>query len=128
VSGFWVKFVRFHVGKILLSDKDQPSVLNNFDCRLSGMSGSCRGREAPGNQTPCLLRMKRCLGCGVHFGLHLDSRRKRSWLGGDGKCLNVLVDLVGFEPTTSSMPWKRAPNCATGPQRAMRFQYIMRVG
>ena len=25
------------------------------------------------------------------------------------------MDLVGFEPTTSSMPWKRAPNCATGP-------------
>jgi hypothetical protein len=28
-----------------------------------------------------------------------------------------MVDLVGFEPTTSSMPWKRAPNCATGPLR-----------
>jgi hypothetical protein len=27
-----------------------------------------------------------------------------------------LVDLVGFEPTTSSMPWKRAPNCAIGPR------------
>src|SRR5258707_5801401 len=27
----------------------------------------------------------------------------------------VLVDLKGFEPLTSSMPWKRAPNCATGP-------------
>src|SRR5947208_1790371 len=27
----------------------------------------------------------------------------------------VLVDLDGFEPSTSSMPWKRAPNCATGP-------------
>ena len=27
----------------------------------------------------------------------------------------ILVDLVGFEPTTSSMPWKRAPSCATGP-------------
>ena len=27
----------------------------------------------------------------------------------------VLVDLNGFEPLTSSMPWKRAPNCATGP-------------
>ena len=26
-----------------------------------------------------------------------------------------LVDLQGFEPWTSSMPWKRAPNCATGP-------------
>ena len=27
----------------------------------------------------------------------------------------LLVDLVGIEPTTSSMPWKRAPSCATGP-------------
>jgi hypothetical protein len=31
-----------------------------------------------------------------------------------------LVDLVGFEPTTSSMPWKRAPNCATGPRYARK--------
>ena len=31
------------------------------------------------------------------------------------KLLRDLVDLVGFEPTTSSMPWKRAPSCATGP-------------
>jgi hypothetical protein len=28
-----------------------------------------------------------------------------------------MVDLVGIEPTTSSMPWKRAPSCATGPRR-----------
>ena len=34
----------------------------------------------------------------------------------EGKCLKSgLVDLDGFEPSTSSMPWKRAPNCATGP-------------
>ena len=26
----------------------------------------------------------------------------------------ILVDLVGIEPTTYSMPWKRAPSCATG--------------
>jgi hypothetical protein len=26
------------------------------------------------------------------------------------------VDLIGIEPMTSSMPWKRAPSCATGPQ------------
>ena len=30
--------------------------------------------------------------------------------------VSCLVDLEGFEPSTSSMPWKRAPNCATGPQ------------
>ena len=33
------------------------------------------------------------------------------------------MDLVGFEPTTSSMPWKRAPNCATGPREAKPLQY-----
>ena len=27
-----------------------------------------------------------------------------------------VVDLEGFEPSTSSMPWRRAPNCATGPR------------
>ena len=26
-----------------------------------------------------------------------------------------MVDLAGVEPATSSMPLKRAPNCATGP-------------
>jgi hypothetical protein len=31
------------------------------------------------------------------------------------KPLGMMVDLVGIEPTTSSMPWKRAPSCATGP-------------
>ena len=28
---------------------------------------------------------------------------------------DLLVDLIGIEPMTSSMPWKRAPSCATGP-------------
>lgn len=27
-----------------------------------------------------------------------------------------MVDLAGVEPATSSMPLKRAPNCATGPR------------
>lgn len=26
------------------------------------------------------------------------------------------MDLIGIEPMTSSMPWKRAPSCATGPR------------
>src|SRR5947209_8992359 len=30
--------------------------------------------------------------------------------------LKNLVDLAGIEPATSSMPWKRAPSCATGPR------------
>jgi hypothetical protein len=36
------------------------------------------------------------------------------------KLLGDLVDLVGIEPTTSSMPWKRAPSCATGPHSYRR--------
>ena len=34
-----------------------------------------------------------------------------------------LVDLVGIEPTTSSMPWKRAPSCATGPREKTKALY-----
>ena len=39
----------------------------------------------------------------------------------DAMCTELLdlVDLVRFELTTSSMPWKRAPNCATGPLSAV---------
>jgi hypothetical protein len=37
--------------------------------------------------------------------------------GGANSTVERLVDLVGIEPTTSSMPWKRAPSCATGPLR-----------
>ena len=33
-----------------------------------------------------------------------------------------MVDLVGIEPTTSSMPWKRAPSCATGPHEKKRWE------
>ena len=33
----------------------------------------------------------------------------------EGTIVREMVDLVGIEPTTSSMPWKRAPSCATGP-------------
>jgi hypothetical protein len=32
-----------------------------------------------------------------------------------------MVDLVGIEPTTSSMPWKRAPSCATGPREKIQL-------
>ena len=39
----------------------------------------------------------------------------------------VLVDLVRFELTTSSMPWKRAPNCATGPRVGFFPHYITTV-
>ena len=39
----------------------------------------------------------------------------RPFTEGRGKLLKWLVDLTGIEPVTSSMPWKRAPSCATGP-------------
>ena len=40
-----------------------------------------------------------------------------------------MVDLIGIEPMTSSMPWKRAPSCATGPHAAgMQLFYCLRSG
>ncbi len=44
-----------------------------------------------------------------------DKDATKSRKGGASKCLKELVDLIGIEPMTSSMPWKRAPSCATGP-------------
>ena len=49
------------------------------------------------------------------IGIEQEPRLTRCWLG--------LVDLVGIEPTTSSMPWKRAPSCATGPRLAGQLFY-----
>src|SRR5467141_133467 len=41
----------------------------------------------------------------------------RRFSGGKGNRLNrTFGRAVGIEPTTSSMPWKRAPRCATGPR------------
>jgi hypothetical protein len=36
-------------------------------------------------------------------------------LGGTGSNNDLMVEHVGFEPTTSSMPWRRATNCANAP-------------
>jgi hypothetical protein len=35
-----------------------------------------------------------------------------------------MVDLIGIEPMTSSMPWKRAPSCATGPLSRKDFSIL----
>ena len=43
------------------------------------------------------------------------SKAYRVFLCESAKLLGLLVDLIGIEPMTSSMPWKRAPSCATGP-------------
>ena len=43
------------------------------------------------------------------------------------KLLGLLVDLIGIEPMTSSMPWKRAPSCATGPQSVGQLSYSRRL-
>ena len=35
---------------------------------------------------------------------------------GQGSNVLLYVELRGFEPLTSSMPWKRATNCANAPE------------
>jgi hypothetical protein len=37
----------------------------------------------------------------------------------------ILVDLRGFEPLTSSVRLRRAPNCATGPLKWQTVFYLM---
>jgi|SRR5580698_7846107 hypothetical protein len=50
-----------------------------------------------------------------------------SWEGGALQVVDLLVDLVGIEPTTSSMPWKRAPSCATGPHKKGSPYFLLRI-
>src|SRR6266849_3831955 len=60
--------------------------------------------------------VQRARGGGIR--VHPDSMLVQCCVFTQTKSLRArgLVDLKGFEPLTSSMPWKRAPNCATGPQ------------
>ena len=53
------------------------------------------------------------LGCAANWDLLPSCYQALG--GGSAKLLRYLVDLIGIEPMTSSMPWKRAPSCATGP-------------
>ena len=41
------------------------------------------------------------------------------------KLLILLVDLVGIEPTTSSMPWKRAPKLRHRPTRSKDATFLL---
>ena len=54
--------------------------------------------------------------CGLFGTTDVESARAFTLQDVDGGHGRDLVDLVGIEPTTSSMPWKRAPSCATGPR------------
>ncbi len=58
----------------------------------------------------------------VRYGLNirfLPSRRLWSCPSGASR---LMMDLEGFEPSTSSVRLKRAPNCATGPTIAQNFR------
>ena len=60
-----------------------------------------------------LERLKRMLRKVQHENQRIESVSR--FFCESAKLLGLLVDLIGIEPMTSSMPWKRAPSCATGP-------------
>ena len=57
-----------------------------------------------------------------YASLVCEQESERYLLQHTGRRLRVgrVVDLEGFEPSTSSMPLRRAPSCATGPHRRWR--------
>ena len=70
------------------------------------------GRSREGNRSPKWVRKAARLARNFP---RFVSRRCQTVQGGSRRFMIAMVDLVGIEPTTSSMPWKRAPSCATGP-------------
>ena len=54
-----------------------------------------------------------------------DPAHAHAWAGSS----RSRVELWGFEPQTSSMPWRRATNCAIAPCAVRRrFEFIGRGG
>src|SRR5712691_709535 len=54
--------------------------------------------------------------------LILAGRKAFSWYHPVLSNSDEMVDLRGLEPLTSSMPWMRSSNCATGPKRLVHNQ------
>ena len=60
------------------------------------------------------MEKRRCRRAARFF--HLRAKCGQTVWTVSAKLMVYLVDLIGIEPMTSSMPWKRAPSCATGPR------------
>ena len=55
-----------------------------------------------------------------------NTKNLRPMAGGSN--VTLLVELRGFEPLTSSMPWKRATNCAIAPRAVPDYRMLSPVG
>jgi hypothetical protein len=86
---------------------------------------SCAGpQEETGRLRQTQTEVERHVRAGVR-GWQNSAGRFSSYWWWLTKLLGILVDLVGIEPTTSSMPWKRAPSCATGPRVERKGKTIL---
>ena len=68
-----------------------------------GTTAAAAGAAASGTTAPCARK--------PHARQQDESPGSQAWA-------LVIVELGGFEPPTSSMPWKRATNCAIAPRWA----------
>ena len=75
--------------------------------------------QSPRPTAACGFGLPALMFCQSNFAVHsrsdIEALTRLAFEDVDGWHVGNLVDLVGIEPTTSSMPWKRAPSCATGP-------------
>ena len=86
------------------------------------MSSPSRDREY--NATPTTIGTTAIVANDFEIRPGLDAVWQCNRGGDSVSVLKVLVDLERFELSTSSMPWKRAPNCATGPWFTF---YVLRI-
>jgi hypothetical protein len=91
-------------------------------CRLYEVLGNTNRHDA----SACLRnRHWNVLGF-LAFMTRMRQRRGREEIL--ARLFRCLVDLIGIEPMTSSMPWKRAPSCATGPLPRKDFPILADAG
>ncbi len=105
-----------------LSDEEAVNALLDSFRTSRARSAKCPPARPKGNLTRQPISVRSLSETLPIFQLHFRQQDKKGGMrkihagqASQRRCTLVLVDLKGFEPLTSSMPWKRAPNCATGP-------------
>src|SRR3989338_7318080 len=91
-------------------------------CRRISLPASSHLGRAAGVCSGCVAALDQ------YKSSYLNGNRKLCQLEAGCIVRNRMVYLRGFEPLTSSMPLKRAPNCATGPHTAIALFFNILPG
>ena len=104
------------VGRLRCGDNQRWRVTAGV---VAGAASAASGEQKAGDEREHEQRATTSVSHGASQGREVllagDGTGNGSWGQWKWESGEILVEPMGFEPTTSSMPSRRAPNCATAP-------------